>query len=312
MNGQQLMVGDAMQANLGFVNSQTTFIETGVYRARYPAIRYPGLIPVDYSAPEWIKTITYYSMDAAGRAEWVADRASDIPVVGTSMEGANTDIYMAGIGYDYGLEEVNQAIMLGMNLPGERAATARTVYERTVDNIAFLGDVEKGWKGLFNSTAVVAASAPTGSWATATEDQILADINDILSDVYLATNEIAMADTLLLPSLKFQQIASKRLGDGNGTLTILEFIQRANVYTAETGQPLKIRGMRGLNTAGAGGTARMVAYRNSSEVMKMHIPMRHRFLPVQIVGLTFKIPGIFRLGALDIRLPKEVRYSDGI
>ncbi|QIG74959.1 putative capsid protein [Rhizobium phage RHph_I72] len=312
MNGQQLMVGDAMQANLGFVLSQTTFIETGVYRARYPAIRYPGLIPVDYSAPEWIKTITYYSMDVAGRAEWLADRASDIPVVGTNMESANTDIYMAGIGYDYGLEEVNQAIMLGMNLPGERAATARQVYERTVDNIAFLGDVEKGWKGLFNSTAVTAASAPTGNWATATEDQILADINDILSDVYVATNEIAMADTLLLPSLKFQQIASKRLGDGNGTLTILEFIQRANVYTAETGQQLKIRGMRGLNTAGAGGTARMVAYRNSSEVLKMHIPMRHRFLPVQIQGLTFKIPGIFRLGGLDIRLPKEVRYSDGI
>lgn len=312
MNGNQLMVGDAMQANLGFVQSQTAYVEAGVYRARYPAIRYPGLIPVDYSAPEWIKTITYYSMDISGRAEWVADRAQDIPVVGTNMEQANTDIYMAGIGYDYGLEEINQAQMLGINLSGERASAARLVYERTVDNIAFLGDLEKGWKGLYNSTAVVAASAPTGNWATATEDQILADVNDILGDVYTATNEIAMADTIILPSLKFQQIASKRLGDGNGTLTVLEYLRQSNVYTAETGRQLTIRGARGLNTAGAGSTARMVAYRNSPEVLKMHIPMRHRFLPVQISGLTFKIPGIFRLGPLDIRLPKEVRYSDGI
>lgn len=312
MNGNQLMVGDAMQANFGFVESQTAYIEAGVYRARYPAIRYPGLIPVDYSAPEWIKTITYYSMDVAGKADWIGDRASDIPVVGTNLASDETAVYMAGIGYDYGLEEVNQAIMLGMNLPGEKAAAARMIYERSVDNIAFGGDTEKGWKGLYNSTAVTAISASNGDWATATEDEILADVNELLGGVYTATNEIAMADTLLLPSLKLQQIASKRLGDGNGSLTILQFLQTANVYTAETGNQLTIRGARGLNAAGAGATSRMVAYRRSPEVLKMHIPMRHRFLPVQIVGLTFKVPGIFRLGPLDIRLPKEVRYSDGI
>lgn len=312
MNSNQLMVGDAMQANLGFVESQTAYVEAGVYRTRFPAIRYPGLIPVDYSAPEWIKTITYYSMDITGKADWIGDRASDIPVVGTSLAQDETAVQMAGIGYDYGLEEVNQALMLGMNLPGEKAAAARLIYERTVDNIMFTGDAEKGWKGLYNNASVTAISATTGDWATATEDQILADVNELLGGIYTATNEIAMADTLLLPSLKLQYIASKRLGDGNGALTILQFLQQANVYTAETGNQLTIRGARGLNTAGAGNTARMVAYRRSPEVLKAHIPMRHRFLPVQVVGLTYKVPGIFRLGPLDIRLPKEVRYSDGI
>lgn len=312
MNNNQLMVGDAMQANLGFVESQTAHVEAGVYRARFPAIRYPGLIPVDYSAPEWIKTITYYSMDITGKADWIGDRASDIPVVGTSLAQDETAIQMAGIGYDYGLEEVNQALMLGMNLPGEKAAAARLIYERTVDNIMFTGDLEKGWQGLYNNSSVTAISAGNGDWDTATEDEILADINELLGGVYAATNEIAMADTLLLPSLKLQFIASKRLGDGNGSLTILQFLQQANVYTAETGNQLTIRGARGLNNAGAGSTSRMVAYRRSPEVLKAHIPMRHRFLPVQVVGLTYKVPGIFRLGPLDIRLPKEVRYSDGI
>lgn len=312
MRQNNLMVGDAMQANLGFVESQTAHVEAGVYRARFPAIRYPGLIPVDYSAPEWIKTITYYSMNITGKADWIADRASDIPVVGTSLDRDETAIQMAGIGYDYGLEEINQAQMLGMNLEGEKAMAARLIYERTVDNIGFTGDVEKGWAGLYNSPAVTAAGATNGDWATATEDEILADFNELLSGVYAATNEIAMADTVLLPSTKLQFLASKRLGDGNGTLTLLQFLQTANVYTAETGRQLTIRGARGLNTAGAGNTTRMVAYRNSPEVLKMHIPMRHRFLPVQIVGLTYKVPGIFRLGPLDIRLPKEVRYSDGI
>lgn len=310
MNMQNLQVGDAMQANLGFVQSQTAVVEKGVYAHRFPAIRYPGLIPLDYSAPEWIKTVDYYSMDISGKAGWTADRAKDLNMVGTQLGKSSTSVFMADIGYDYGLEEVNQASEMGMNLPGEKAMAARLIYERTVDNIAFTGDEEKGWKGLFNSTAVIAASATTGDWATATEDQILADINEILSGVFTETNEIAVSDTLILPSLKYQYIASKRLGDTG--ITILEFIQRANAYTAETGQPLNIRSSRGLNTSGAGGTSRMVAYRNSPEVLKMHIPMRHRFLPVQIDGLTYQVPGIFRLGGLDIRLPKEVRYSDGI
>ena len=312
MRGNNLAVGDALQSNLGFVQSQTAVIEAGVYRARYPEIRYPGLIPVDYSAPEWVKTITYYSMDITGKADWIADRASDITVVGTRMGESESSVFMAGIGYDYGLEEIMQANMLGINLSGEKADAARLVYERAVDNIAFTGDTEKGWRGLFNHPSVTAISAANGDWmgGATTEDQILADFNEILSGVYQDTNEMVMADTVLLPSTRLQRLASMRLGDTGET--VLQFLQRANVFTAETGQALTIRGMRGLNTAGAGATARMVAYRRSPQVLKMHVPMRHRFLPVQIEGLTFKIPGIFRIGKLDIRLPKEVRYSDGI
>ncbi len=71
--------------------------------------------------------------------------------------------------------------------------------------------------------------------------------------------------------------------------------------------------MRGLETAGAAGVARMVAYRRNPQVLKLHIPMPHRFLPVYQDGpLNFVVPGVFRLGGLDIRRPKEIRYGDGI
>ena len=74
-----------------------------------------------------------------------------------------------------------------------------------------------------------------------------------------------------------------------------------------------IRATRGLETAGSGNTQRMIAYHRNPRVLKLHIPMPHRFLPIyQDSRLHFQVPGVFRLGGLDVRRPKEIRYGDGI
>jgi hypothetical protein len=255
-------------------------------------------------------------MDGAGQAGWINGNGKDIPVVGASMEQHQTPVYTAGIGYSYGFEEVNQARMLGISLDATKAGYARRSYEQMVYDIALNGDAAKGFQGLYDYSGVPAgavANDGTGSstlWANKTPDQIVRDINALLTGIVTATKETELADTLVLPTERFNTIASTRMTDT--AMTILEFIQRANVYTAQTGAPLMIRGKRGLLTKGAGNTARMIAYRRSPEVLKLHIPMPHRFLPVQIEGLQFTIPGVFRLGGLDIRLPKAVSYGDGI
>lgn len=307
---------DAMQASLGFAVKQTSHIEAGVYRFKYPELDYASLVPVDTSAGEFVKSVTYYSMDGAGAAKWLNGNGKDVPVVGMQMNQHETAVHSAGIGYSYGYEEVNQARLLGIPLDGEKARIARRAYEEMVYDIAFNGDADKGFEGLYSYTGVPAASVAadgTGSattWATKTPDQIVRDVNAGLIGIQTATKETELADTLILPTERLQTLASTRMTDGS--ITILEFIQRANVYTAQTGQPLTIRGKRGLLTKGASSTARMIAYRRAPDVLKLHIPMVHRFFPVQIEGFQFTIPGMFRIGGLDIRLPKAVTYLDGI
>lgn len=301
------------QAALGFVVSQTAHIEPSVYATRYADIQYPGLVPVDTSAHPMAKTVTYYSSDKFGKAEWINGNADDVPIAGTERSKHDTAVYSAGIGYAYGWEEIQHAQMLGINLSADDAMAARRAYEEMVDRVALNGDTDKGFEGIFEYTGVPITSPATGNWTTSTTaDNILKDINDALAYVHVtATNTVAMADTLLLPWSKFHLISTKRVGD---TLsTVLSFLQQHNIYTANTGQALTIRGIRGLDTKGGSGTPRMIAYRRSPEVLKLHIPMPHRFLPVYQAGpLRFEVPGVFRLGGLDVRLPKEVVYVDGI
>ena len=307
---------DSMQASLGFAEKQTSHIEAGVYRTKYPELNYEELVPVDTSAGEFSKSVTYYSMDEAGKAAWINGNGHDVPTVGMQMAQHETAVHTAGIGYDYGFEEVNQARMLGISLDAEKPRIARRAYHQMMYDIALEGDTTKGFEGLFNYTGVPAASVTadgTGStttWATKTPDQIIRDINSGLTGIYTATKETELANTVILPTERFNTLASTRLTDTS--MTILEFIQKANVYTAQTGQPLTIRAKRNLLTKGSGSTARMITYRRAPDVLKLHIPMVHRFFPVQIRGFQFMFPGMFRVGGVDIRLPKAVSYSDGI
>lgn len=301
------------QAAMAFVLSQTTYIERAVNQIIYPEIQYPGLIPVDTSAPEWIKTVTYFSGDKFGKADWINGNADDIPRAGNERTMYSTAVHTAGIGYGFGLEEISQAQMLGIPLEAEDAAAARRAYEEMVDGVAFRGDAAKGFQGLINNTSVTVVTAPNGNWSspTVTAQQMLGDVNAALMPTFAGTQYTSIADTLLVPFERLQRMAEVVMP--NTTKTALQFIQEANVYTQQTGRPLTIRAVYGLLTAGVGNTARLVAYRRAPDVVKMHIPMPHRFLPAYQAGpIRVEVPGIFRLGGVDIRLPASFRYLDSV
>lgn len=299
------------QAAMGFVLEQTTYVEQQVNETVYPDIQYPELIPVDTSAGEFAQSVTYYSSNKFGKADWINGNAQDIPIAGTEMAQFKTPVYTAAIGYGWGWEEINQAAMLNRNLASDDAMAARRAYEEMVDRVALFGDDDKSFEGLTNNSTVNAASATNGSWGSATDAQILEDVNNAILAVGVSTLYTSMADTLLLSFGKLNYLATRRLGDT--TMTLLEFLRQNNTYTAMTGQALTIRGVRGLETAGATSSERMIAYKRDPGVMKLHIPMPHRFMPVhQKNALYWEVPGVFRLGGLDIRRPEDVKYRDNI
>lgn len=308
---------DAQQA-LGFLVAQTAYIEPQVVEVQYPDIQYPELIPVDTSADEWAKSVTYYSSDKVGKAGWFHHLSKDTHQADIERTKHEVGIEMADVGYRYSLEELGQAMRIpGMNLSADRAMAARRAYEEFVDDVALRGDDNKNFAGIIDYPGITRVdAAAVGSdghahWQTKDADEILADVNDALTGVYVDSNTVEMADTLLMPIAALSMIATKRIPET--TMTILQFLLQNNVYSFTSGRPLTIRGVRGLETAGTNGTGRLIAYRRDPQVLKMHIPMTHRFLPPwQTAPLVFDVTGIFRLGGLEVRRPGAVRYVDGI
>lgn len=306
---------NAQQA-MGFVTDQTKAINATVYKSEYPDHNYAELVPVDSSAPEWSTGMVTYLTDYAGAAQFISGMGGDMPLVSMQRGKVSVDYELAALGYDFTLEEINQAAMLGMNLTSDYAEAAREGAQQMLYSLAMVGNTSKNMTGLCNASGVTYGNvalnggATSRLWADKTAAEILTDIDSLLTGTYTSSLTVELPDTLLVSPERLAYLNSQTMSSTNSE-TILSFIKRTNIYTLLTGQELMIRAVRQLSTAGASGSQRMVAYKRSPRTLKFHLPMPHKFLPIWQNGpMNFLVPGIMRTGGVEILKPGAMRYAD--
>ncbi len=316
---QEFMV-DA-QVGRAFLTPQLHRIETEVYMRKYPSFDFASLMTVNTDGDMWDVGTTFYSMDNVGKAEFLSGKGFDMPYAANLMDQKTHAFHLAGIGYEWTVQEMQRAAKLGRSLSADKAMAADQAAQAFLWSVAVTGKTpgaaasEKGWTGLVNNGSAPSAqvandgTGPSRLWSAKSDTLVLRDVNEAITAVHTGTGETHVANTLLLPTTAYQEAASRRLGDTTDTL--LSFLQANNAYTALTGQPLTIRATRALETAGTGDTRRLVAYDNSREVVRFHLPGPHEFLPpFQKGSMTYEVGGIMNVGGTEIRLPKAVVYRD--
>ena len=319
-----LTMNDAQALTL--IQAQAFRVNQTVYEAKFPDWNYGRWVFVDTTGPAWSPGILTYTSSITGQAKFQSGYAKDVPMADVNQDVQTKTFHLAAIGYQWNIEEINTTLAIaGQNLPNRRARAARLSAEKFLYDTALKGQVEKGLTGLINYTGVPTTTAPadgTGSstlWVDAagvgikTPVQIVRDINIALQGIYLATMQIEMADTILLPVEAYNYIAATPYSAVTMD-TILSFVQRTNIYTLTTGRPLNIGTVRELGTGAAGGTTgRMVAYKNDQDYVKFHLPMPFQFLDAYRDGpLNYSVPGIFRTGGVELLTTAAFRYIDGI
>jgi hypothetical protein len=312
------------QAAFPFVLAQGRNVEARIYQRRYPTFNYAAHVPVVTEGNEWAIGTTFFSVDVTGEAKFLSGAGTDMPFNSATRDQASHDFAMIGSGWEWNLEEVNQGALYGIPLNETKAMAASQSIERLLNTIAMVGSTEKNWKGLVNQSIVQRADAAgTGGenggggtstfWKHKTNDEILEDINAVLSTVSTESEEVEYADTLRLPPEAFRLLTTRRLGVGDGTLTLMAYVRLNNVYTATTGQPLDIQPLRELATASNDGGGRMIAYRRDPEAIRFHLPMPRRVLqPRQKSIMGFETGIIARTGGTEVRLPGAMAYLDEI
>jgi len=305
-------------AAMSFLISQRTHIETKVYETKYPDVTYAELIPVDTSAPEWAPIVAVASVDARGELAFVGPNSNDINRADVGYKLGTHPVQTAALGYGYSLEEINQARLMGMNLSADKAAAAMRIAEQGLNKLAYLGNAEAGYQGLFNtSTVSVAAAGSTiaalvaGATDVAGAQAVVTFFQQRIDVVYVTNTNTTFAPThILLPPAQRNALASAILPFG-GNMTLLQYLE-ANLVSGRSGRVQFVPDLS-LKGAGAAGVDRMMVYTRSEETVKFHLPMGFNFQAAyQDSALSWFIPGILRTGGTEIRVPKAHAYFDGV
>ena len=307
----------------GFLESQVAHIESTAWRTMYADIQYHRLVSVDRSAWDWARTIVHYSMDQQGEAEPMGNRTTDLPLVAQDRTQHSVKVESFWVGYDYSVEELMVAQRIpDIDLLSDKAMIANRVMEELIDDIVLNGRSEYGWDSLLKQATgtgqVPLATAKNGAggdalWANKTGLEMAEDIQDAIEGVWTTSNTVLMADTVLLPPSAWAIAARTPVSEEFPDKTVIQWVMENNSYTAQTGQPIRLQWVRGLEDAGASGVGRLVAYNRDPNVLRLHCPMSFGFdNPFQPNPYRYVVPGMMRCGGLEIRQPQNIRYIDGI
>ena len=241
---------------------------------------------------------------------WIGKDSNAIAGLQLDIGKTANPLTLWGMELSWTIPELESAIKLGRPVDQQKYAGMQTKYNMDVDEMVYIGDADLGYTGLFNGTVGTTGNAPTGTWATATADQILADVNALLQAVWAASGYAAMPDTLRLDPLSYGRLVSRKISD-QGSISILEFIRQNNMSNDQNGRPLDINSVKWLATAGAGGTRRMVAYTKRPDFVRFPLVPLQR-TPLENRSIWQLTTYFGRLGVVEIVYGETMGYYDGL
>lgn len=257
---------------------------------------------------------------------------------GKSWASADTTA-IAGIGLDIGksanpltiwarelswsMPELMSAQKLGRPIDQQKYAGMQLKWNMDNDAQVYVGDSDLNQVGLFNNDANVThnavADGAQGSplWTRKTPDEILNDVNQLISTTWAASAWAVIPNQLRLPPDQYNYILSQKVSNA-GNVSILQFLRENNLVKASTGGELNIQPVKWLVGAGSGGTIgtqdghnRMVAYNDDINYVRYPSTLLQR-TPVENRGLYQITTYWCKLGVVEFVYPETISYADGI
>ncbi len=285
---------------------QLEYIYTTTYDVKYPEFKARTFIPLDSSVPTGAETYTYRQFDQIGAAKLIANYADDLPDVTVFGKEFTGHCRSLGSSYTYSVQEVRRAAMANYPLDANLAKVARRTIEALHDKIAAFGDASALLGGFLNNANVPIIAPITGSWDTATPDQIIADMNKLVNSIPIATNGIHIPDTLLLDIASFTKLASTPRSTVSDTTILAWYL--ANSPFIRNIDHWYLLDLADTDLDGP----RAVAYQRSPEVLGMVVPQEFEQFPPQMENLAFRIPCHSRSGGVKMTYPLACAYMDGL
>ena len=265
--------------------------------------------------------ITYGSSGGA-YGNIIGDEANDIPVIQADLSKSVAKVFNWAEYISISLLEKEKMMGIGRDPEVFLNKGIHLHFDKSVDRSVYKGVPSDGYygsysTGLCNNPVVTRLSSAIGAggttnWADKTADEILADINKVISTCW-KENDCSidgMPNHILVPVEQYGYLVQNKVDDVSG-MSILTYLMKNNVATAQ-GVDLTIAPSKWCTRAGSGNTDRMVVYRNDINRICFNMTQPLRRMDTERANMRIKIPYVGQFSEVRFLYPSTVRYMDGI
>jgi hypothetical protein len=288
----------------------------------------------DVTLADEISSFTFSSYASAGGLgtgngigtgkAWIGKNTDQITGIGLDIAKLTFPLLPWGMELKYTILELESAAKLGRPVDQQKYEGMQLKHQMDIDEQVYVGDTSTGAYGLLNqpstvvsNVASVATSGGNTTWATKTPDDILADVNTILTSCWSTAGWAVVPSRLLIPPFQFGLISTQKVSTA-GNVSTLKYIQENNLLTTSGKGKLEIFPCKWNIGAGAGGTLgvlntvdRMVAYTKDKKRVRYPMTLLQR-TPVQYDSLWHKVTYFCRLGQMEVVYGQCIAYRDGL
>ncbi len=255
---------------------------------------------------------------AEGEGNLMFDNANDIPVMQANFDKTSWRVFNWAEYWTLSYIQKEKFKKLARNAEDILTKGIHKHFDHFCDTNVYKGFSKVGTTGLLNNPNITRASAAnnagntSSAWEDKTADEILADVNDILTKVWEA-NEMAddaLPNHILIPVEQFGSIVTRKVGT-TGDKSILTYILENNI-TSQQGKKLVISPCKYCKGIGTDSADRMVAYINKADMVEFEMTAPLHRWETERVNLSYKTPFVAQISEVKFKYPTTVRYVDGI
>ena len=246
------------------------------------------------------------------------DAANDIPVIQADLSKQvarcfNFAEYMA-----FNVMEKEKMMQVGRDPETFLNKGIRLHCDKVIDRNVYVGFRKVSSTGLCNNPSIIRSSAVRNAantstrWREKTADEILMDINMVLSAVWTENDcaSDALPNHILIPVDQFGQLVTRKVSD-DSERSILTYVLENNI-AARQGRELVISPCKWCTGIGSDSTDRMVVYSNQVDRICFNLTQPLRRMETEYADMRIKIPYISQFSEVRFLYPTTVRYMDGI
>lgn len=254
---------------------------------------------------------------------WIGKSADQIGGVGVDIGKTPQPLTPWGLEIKFSILELESAARVGRSIDEQKLAALKLKHQMDIDEQVYVGDASLNFGGLLNHPLVSnvsnVANGALGSpaWSTKTPDEILADVNALITSTWAASGWAIMPNKILIPPAQYGYISTQKISTA-GNQSILKYLLENNVLKQSGQGSLEILPVKWAIGSGSGGTLgtvgtvdRMVAYTQEKEYIRFPMTMLQK-TPIQYESIYHKTTYFCRLGVTEVVYPETIGYRDGI